>query len=60
MTDQNKKVIVPINFSEYTHNIINEAIQLSNQIHTKIHLVNVIEFADWWNNLIVNNEQFIF
>lgn len=56
MTDTSKKIIVPIDFSKCTENTLNEAIMLSKQINGKIHLVNVIEFSDWWNNLIVNKE----
>lgn len=56
MTDINKKIIVPVDFSESTDNSIVEAILLSKQINGKIHLVNVIEFSDWWNNLVVNKE----
>ena len=56
MTETSKKIIVPVDFSKCTENTLNEAIMLSKQINGIIYLVNVIEFSDWWNNLIVNKE----
>jgi len=51
-----KNIVVPVDFSENSENTITEAILLSKQTQSKIHLVNVIEFNDWWNNIIINKE----
>jgi nucleotide-binding universal stress UspA family protein len=51
-----KSIVVPVDFSGNSENIITEAILLSKQFQSKIHLVNVIEFNDWWNNIIINKD----
>lgn len=56
MKDIQKNIVVPVDFSGSSENSINEAIILSKQTKGKIHLVNVIEFNDWWNNIVINKE----
>jgi len=56
MKETNNNIIVPVDFSGDSENTIREAILLSKQTNSKIHLVNVIEFNDWWNNIVVNKE----
>jgi nucleotide-binding universal stress UspA family protein len=54
--ESQKNIVVPVDFSENSENTISGAILLSKQNQSKIHLVNVIEFNDWWNNIIINKE----
>jgi len=54
--ENQKSIVVPVDFSGSSENTISEAILLSKQIQSKIHLVNVVEFNDWWNNIIINKE----
>jgi len=56
MTEKIKNIIIPVDFSDKSEISIENAIHISKLIHCKIHLVNVIEFIDWWNNLVVNSE----
>ncbi|OFX88682.1 MAG: hypothetical protein A2W99_04230 [Bacteroidetes bacterium GWF2_33_16] len=56
MTEIQNNIVVPVDFSGNSENTITEAILLSKQTQSKIHLVNVIEFNDWWNNIIINKE----
>lgn len=56
MKEIQKNIVVPVDFSGNSENTITEAILLSKQTQSKIHLVNVIEFNDWWNNIIINKE----
>ncbi|HAF30005.1 MAG TPA: hypothetical protein DCG75_13270 [Bacteroidales bacterium] len=51
-----KDIIVPINFSRDSDNSLEEAIFLSKLFKSKIHLINIIEITDWWNNLILTKE----
>lgn len=56
MKENPKNIVVPVDFAGNSENTIGEAILLSNKTNSTIHLVNVIEFNDWWNNIIINKE----
>lgn len=56
MSETLKNIIVPVDFSDHSVNSIDEAILLSKLTQSKIHLLNIIEFNDWWNSLIINKE----
>ncbi len=56
MKDFSHNIIVPINFSEDSNNSIEEAVFLANKLNSKIHLINIIEITDWWNNLILSKD----
>lgn len=51
-----RDIIVPINFSNDSDNSLEEAIFLSKLFKSKIHLINIIEITDWWNNLILTKD----
>jgi len=56
MKDLSKNIVVPINFSEDTNNSLEEAVFLAKKLDSKIHLINIIEITDWWNNLVLSKE----
>jgi len=56
MKDFSKNIVVPINFSEDTNNSLEEAVFLANKLNSKIHLINIIEITDWWNNLVLSKD----
>lgn len=56
MKDFSNNIIVPINFSEDSDNSVEEAVFLANKFKSKIHLINIIEITDWWNNLVLSKD----
>jgi nucleotide-binding universal stress UspA family protein len=56
MKDFSKDIVVPVNFSENTDNSLEEAVFLAKKLKSKIHLINVIEITDWWNNLVLSKD----
>lgn len=56
MKDFSKDIIVPINFSDDSDNSLEEAVFLAKKLNSKIHLINVIEITDWWNNLVLSKD----
>ncbi len=56
MKEHSNNIIVPINFSDDTENSLEEAVFLAKKLNAKIHLINVIEITDWWNNLVLSKD----
>jgi len=56
MDNFKKDIVVPVNFSPDTENALEEAVFFSQKLKAKIHLINVIEITDWWNNLFLSKE----
>ena len=56
MDEFNKDIIVPVNFSGDVGNSLEEAVFLSKLLKSKIHLINIIEITDWWNNLVISKD----
>jgi len=56
MDNFKKDIVVPVNFSPDTENALEEAVFFSKKLNAKIHLINVIEITDWWNNLFLSKE----
>lgn len=56
MKDFSNNIIVPINFSDDTDSSLEEAVFLAKKLNGKIHLINVIEITDWWNNLVLSKD----
>ena len=56
MDNFKKDIVVPVNFSPDTENALEEAVFFSKKLKAKIHLINVIEITDWWNNLFLSKD----
>ena len=57
MKNFNKNIVVPVNFSGVNdNNSLEEAVFLAKKLKSKIHLINVIEITDWWDNLVMSKD----